>query len=65
MASTTKAKRPRLDLLPPIESVALERERSKARASEVLHHFQALSSIDLRDVLPGRQKKVTESARVC
>ena len=61
--SATKAKRRRL--LPSIESVALERERSKARASEVVHHFEALSSIELRDVSPRRQKNVTESARVC
>ena len=59
----TKAKRRRL--LPSIESVSLERERSKARASEVVHHFEALSSIELQDVLPRRQKNVTESARVC
>ena len=43
--SATKAKRRRL--LPSIESVALERERSKARASEVVHHFEALSFIEL------------------
>ena len=43
--SATKAKRPRL--LPPIESVALDRERSKARASEVLHHFEALLNCEM------------------
>ena len=61
-----KAKRPRLDLtLPSLDSVARERERSKACAREVSDHFEALSTIQLQDTSAGRQKKVTESAKIC
>ena len=48
-----------------MDSVAEECKWSKACARDVSEHLEVLSTIPLQDASSGRQKKVTESSKIC